>query len=467
MELGPHVGWPTPAAESEAAVAAAKPSLADSLSDSRFATQQRVAMPLPAVPLEELHRADGVGSGEKILVSLLGIVFDCSTVSGREFFGPSGPYSAFAGHDASYSLSYMSLKPEDVDRFDFAADEDNLQTLAEWIAYFDTAYERVGWLTGCPRHTLALSELPPVSEKKLGETSYGGGDERDQHVANTLAQREYDAVFEGAGGPAELASSDPPSEAEDDDDDDDGRLSMHLFNSCMVLHTSIMRTDLMGQCIEGTVTRPLYTRYLANLFAVYSELEPQLEAHASSRYVAAMHDTRLERLPSLREDLRFFLGQDWGEALPPQVPAAVQYAQRIREVASQPHRLAVHHWLRYGAGMAGGQFLRNTLSRVLGLAASADGRTTPGIRYNEFDELDLADDAFYREYLAGMDQAGASASETERAEMVAEAKLTFELNIRMNDEIVEAELGERQARRDRVLRYISESKSAKTGGAKL
>jgi hypothetical protein len=34
---------------------------------------------------------------------------------------------------------------------------------AEWIAYFDTAYARAGWLTQTPRmHALKISELPPV-----------------------------------------------------------------------------------------------------------------------------------------------------------------------------------------------------------------------------------------------------------------------------------------------------------------
>ena len=55
---------------------------------------------LPAVTLAELHAADGVRDPSRILISLLGIVFDCSTEAGLEFFGPAGPYKSFAGRDA-------------------------------------------------------------------------------------------------------------------------------------------------------------------------------------------------------------------------------------------------------------------------------------------------------------------------------------------------------------------------------
>ena len=391
---------------------------------------------LPAVTLAELHAADGVRDPSRILISLLGIVFDCSTEAGLEFFGPAGPYKSFAGRDASYSLSAMSLKAEDVDKFDFAADSDSLQTLAEWIAYFDSTYKRVGWLTGCPEHSLKISALPPVAAKKLGDTTYGGGEEQQQKEGNIAAQKEYDLVFEAAGG-AQAPAAGGVSHQVKADGADAERLSMFLFNGCKVQHTSVMRTELMSQCIDGTVPRATYTRYLASLYHVYSELEPQIAAHASLRYLDGMHDERLLRLPNLREDLLFYLGDAWELRLPPAVDAAVEYAARIRAMAGQPHLLAVHHWLRYGAGMAGGQFLRGSLARGLHLKANDGGRKTPGIRYNEFDDLDLDDGEFYRQYLAALDSAGVSSKSLgEWQAMAEEAKWTFGINIRMNDEVI-------------------------------
>ena len=37
--------------------------------------------------------------------------------SGKESFGPGGPYAAFAGHDATYNLAVMTLKKQSVDKF--------------------------------------------------------------------------------------------------------------------------------------------------------------------------------------------------------------------------------------------------------------------------------------------------------------------------------------------------------------
>ena len=43
-------------------------------------------------------------------------------------------------------------------------------------------------------------------------------------------------------------------------------------------------------------------------------------------------------------------------------------------------------WMRYGGGLAGGQFLRTALENGLALEETADG-TTPGIRYHQFDQV--------------------------------------------------------------------------------
>ena len=49
---------------------------------------------------------------EKIFIAVKGKVFDCS--QGRQFYGPSGPYSNFAGHDASRGLATNSFELDTV-----------------------------------------------------------------------------------------------------------------------------------------------------------------------------------------------------------------------------------------------------------------------------------------------------------------------------------------------------------------
>lgn len=106
--------------------------------------------------LEEVQKCDK--NQETILVSILGICYDVS--SGKEFFGPSGPYRVYAGHDISYALAMMSLRSSDLDKFNYRLeDPEDKQTLADWIAYFDVKYTRAGKVVDVS-HPYDLSDLP-------------------------------------------------------------------------------------------------------------------------------------------------------------------------------------------------------------------------------------------------------------------------------------------------------------------
>lgn len=56
-------------------------------------------MPKQDFTLEQLRHYDGVKSNGRILIAILNKVFDVSRSA--DFYGPGGPYSAFAGRDAS------------------------------------------------------------------------------------------------------------------------------------------------------------------------------------------------------------------------------------------------------------------------------------------------------------------------------------------------------------------------------
>lgn len=64
-------------------------------------------LPKPDFTLEQLKPFDGVKSDGRLLVGILGKVFDVSTAA--DFYGPGGPYSVFAGHDASRALATFSV----------------------------------------------------------------------------------------------------------------------------------------------------------------------------------------------------------------------------------------------------------------------------------------------------------------------------------------------------------------------
>ncbi|ONL97484.1 membrane steroid-binding protein 1 [Zea mays] len=94
--------------------------------------------------LEQLSAYDGKDPAKQILIAIRGQVYDVSR--GRLFYGPQGPYSLFAGRDATRALALMSFDPNDLtgDLDGLSADE--LEVLQDWEEKFKERYPRVGHL---------------------------------------------------------------------------------------------------------------------------------------------------------------------------------------------------------------------------------------------------------------------------------------------------------------------------------
>ena len=107
-----------------------------------------------------------VETDKPLYLSLDGKVFDVS--KGREFYGPGGPYEAFAGRECGVALAKMSF---DEEHLDIKCDNLNFgekAALDEWMEKFQyfKSYPVVGRL-------LLDSELPDgnriISKKELSE----------------------------------------------------------------------------------------------------------------------------------------------------------------------------------------------------------------------------------------------------------------------------------------------------------
>ncbi|CEP25079.1 DAP1 [Cyberlindnera jadinii] len=87
---------------------------------------------------------------ERIFIAVKGTVYDCT--QGRQFYGPSGPYSNFAGHDASRGLALNSFELENVPDWDQPLDKlddlqkEDIEALDGWEAHFQKKYPVVGKL---------------------------------------------------------------------------------------------------------------------------------------------------------------------------------------------------------------------------------------------------------------------------------------------------------------------------------
>ncbi|AMD21158.1 HEL122Cp [Eremothecium sinecaudum] len=91
---------------------------------------------------------------EKIYIAIKGKVYDCS--ASRQFYGPSGPYSNFAGHDASRGLATNSFDIEMISSWDRPIDDlsdlsaQELEALDSWESHFERKYPCIGVLVPEP-----------------------------------------------------------------------------------------------------------------------------------------------------------------------------------------------------------------------------------------------------------------------------------------------------------------------------
>ncbi|KAJ7298933.1 hypothetical protein O6H91_02G148500 [Diphasiastrum complanatum] len=90
----------------------------------------------------ELSQYNGSDPDLPILVAIKGKIYDVS--SGKNFYGPGGAYTVFAGHDASRALGKMSTKAEDVSSSLDGLTEKELEVLDDWQSKFAAKYPVVG-----------------------------------------------------------------------------------------------------------------------------------------------------------------------------------------------------------------------------------------------------------------------------------------------------------------------------------
>ncbi|XP_067948384.1 membrane-associated progesterone receptor component 1-like [Watersipora subatra] len=97
--------------------------------------------------LEQLREFDGTGAEGRVLLAVNGRVFDVTR--GKNFYGPNGPYSVFAGRDASRGLAMFSVS-EDVIREEYDdlqdLDSEQMERVREWEQQLSEKYDHVGKL---------------------------------------------------------------------------------------------------------------------------------------------------------------------------------------------------------------------------------------------------------------------------------------------------------------------------------
>lgn len=128
--------------------------------------------------LDELRQYNGTGEDGRICIAVNGRIYDVTR--GKQFYGPGGPYSNFAGRDASralalFTVSESALKSENDDLSDLTSAE--MSRMREWQIQLEEKYDFVGRLLKPGQepvdYTDSEEELNPNEEgdEKRKETS--------------------------------------------------------------------------------------------------------------------------------------------------------------------------------------------------------------------------------------------------------------------------------------------------------
>lgn len=168
-------------------------------------------------------------------------------------------------------------------------------------------------------------------------------------------------------------------------------LSQQLKEGTSAAHAAAENVLFVKNFIKGEIPLPLYTRFLGDLWHVYSTMERKLEedALANPRHDGGIvapifFPHELNRVESLELDLEHWLGADWKSEVATMSPMTAEYCARLESASSAG--LAAHSYTRYMGDLSGGQVLMRKARKAFGLPA----RSVDGLRFYEFAQIPKA-----------------------------------------------------------------------------
>ncbi len=190
------------------------------------------------------------------------------------------------------------------------------------------------------------------------------------------------------------------------------------------LHRMAEGRDLQRLLVRGTLPRPLYEAYLAQMHLVHAALEDRI------REVAAKHPAFVVlrdyhwRQGQLRADLEFLGGKVAPIEPRPAARALIEHIDR--EAADCPVALLGMLYVLEGS-TNGSKFIARSIGKAYGLSAG------PGLSY-----LDPHGDLQRDRWLTfKQDMNAVDLSENEKTRIVAAAKVTFQAIADLSDELME------------------------------
>ncbi|MCZ8343784.1 MAG: biliverdin-producing heme oxygenase [Leptospira sp.] len=192
-------------------------------------------------------------------------------------------------------------------------------------------------------------------------------------------------------------------------------------------HRETEQVPYMKAIFRGGLDPQTYTNQLVNLLHVYTLMEALFTKHKADPIVSQVYFPELFRENSLKEDIQFFQKQFGTKVNPEITPATQAYKSHIQKIAdTQPALLVAQSYVRYLGDLSGGQIIKKMIVKSFGLTGS------DGTAFYEFP--DIADhNAFKGMYREKMDTLPMNESEIQN--LISEAKITFDLNKNLFQEL--------------------------------
>ncbi|QNE48225.1 biliverdin-producing heme oxygenase [Glaciihabitans sp. INWT7] len=184
----------------------------------------------------------------------------------------------------------------------------------------------------------------------------------------------------------------------------------------------------MSDLMTGKGTREDYIALVAQHFFIYEALEAAAQRMATDPVAAPFISPQLTRLPAIRLDLAFLLGEDWQQRIAP-LPTTRRYVDRLNTVAaSWPGGFVAHHYTRYLGDLSGGQVIRSLMQRQFGFE-------TNGVGFYLFDQI-ARPKQFKETYREQLDAVDWSAEERER--VIDEVLIAYRFNTELFEDLSRA-----------------------------
>ena len=144
-------------------------------------------------------------------------------------------------------------------------------------------------------------------------------------------------------------------------------LSTALREETASAHSDAESTRFMADLVEGKLGREEVIDLTAQYWFIYTALEAAVRRLSSEPAVAAVADSRLERVPALEADLAHLIGPDWRERISP-TESTLAYAATLDSFGpDNAPAVVAHHYVRYLGDIAGGQVIARMLYTAYGL----------------------------------------------------------------------------------------------------